>query len=159
MEQRATPLPCCDQAARQEVEHQEEEVVAPQVEILLLEQREAVSQTTVEGQGVAVDLIIFLIQAPPPQATQVLSGLDYTLLYLPALRSLLEALGLINIYRLFCPPPFCHPHKVILTLEAPAPNLNPITPPPLPLRPSLMPLCSVSGPRDPRTKLMTMRSF
>lgn len=152
MEQRATPLPYCGQVAPQEVEHQEEVAVAQEMVILVPEQQEAASQMTEEGQVVAVDLIIFPIQAPPHQATLVLSDLVYTLLYLPALLSLLEALGLTNISRLFCPPPFCPPHKDILTPEAPVPKLSPITPPPRPPRASLTLLCLVSGLRDPRKK-------
>lgn len=152
MEQQATPLPYCGQAAHQEVERQVEEAVVQEVVILVPEQQEAVSQMTEEGQVVAVGLIIFPIQALPHQATLVLSDLVYTLLFPPALLSLLEAPGLINIYRLFSPPPFCPPLKDILTLEAPAPNLSPITPPPPHLSPSLTRPCSVSGPRDPRKK-------
>lgn len=133
--------------------------MAPEVETLLQEQRAVASQTTVEGPGVAVDRIIFLTRAPPHQETPVLSDLVYTLLSPPVPRSLLEAPGLINIYPLFCPQPFCPLHKVILTPEAPAPNPNPTTPPPPPLRPSLTPPCLELGPRDPRTKLMMMRSF
>lgn len=152
MEQQAIPLPYCGQVAHQEVEHLEEVAVAQEVAILVLEQLETVSQMIEEGQVVAVDLIIFLIQAPLHQATLVLSDLVYTPLYLPALPSLLEALGLINIYRLFSPPLFCPPHKDILTPEAPALNLSPITPPLPPRRPSLTLPCLVLGLRDPRKK-------
>lgn len=159
MGQRVTPLPCCGQVVRQEVERQEGEAVVLEVLILAPEQREAVSQMTEEALVVAADRIISLIQAPPHQATLVLSALAYTLLYLPALLSHLGALGRINIYHLCCPRPFCLPHKDILTLEAPAPNLSPITPPPPPPRPSLTLLCSASGRRDPRKKSMMMRSF
>lgn len=132
--------------------------MALEVATLVLEQQEAVSQMT-EEPVVAVARIIFLIQVPPLQATLVLSALVYTLLYLPVLLSHLGAPGPINIYPLFCPRPFCPPHKDILTLEVPAPKLSPITPPPPPPRPSLTLPCSVSGRRDPRKKLMMMRSF
>lgn len=117
--------------------------MALEVVTLVPEQQEAVSQMTEEGLVVAVDRIIFLIQAPPPLVTLVLSDLVYTLLYLPALLSHLGAPGRINIYHLFCPQPFCPPRKDILTREAPAPNLSPITPPPPPLKPSLTLPCSV----------------
>lgn len=133
--------------------------MALEVVTLVPEQQEAVSQMTEEGLVVAVDRIIFLIQAPPLLVTLVLSDLVYTLLYLPALLSHLGAPGRINIYHLFCPRPFCPLHKDILILEAPAPNLSPITPPPPPPRPSLTLPCSVWGRRDPRKKLMMMRSF
>lgn len=71
MEPQGTPLLCCAPAAPQEVELQEEAAVALEVETLPLEQREVLSRTTAEGQGAAVDLIIFLIQAPLHQATPV----------------------------------------------------------------------------------------
>lgn len=120
--------------------------------ILVLVAQEAVSQMTEEGQVAAVDLTIFPIQAPPHQATLVLSDLVYTPLYLPARLNLPEALDPINIYHLFFPPPFCPLHKDILTPEAPVLNLSRIILPPRPLRPNLTLLCLVWGPRDPRKR-------
>lgn len=152
MEQQAIHLPYCGQVAHQEVEHLEVEAVAQEVVILVPGQQEAVSLMTEEGLEVAVDLIIFLIQAPPHQAILVLFDLVYTRLYLPVLLSLQEALGLINTYHLFSPPHFCPPHKDILTPEGPAPKLSPTTPPPPLLKPSLTILCWVLQPRDPRKK-------